>query len=275
MGTFVQKGPLVRYVKDAALMLDALVGADDIDRYSLPKPNYSFYDALEHTPKKLKIGYAIDLGNLEIIHSEVERSVLNAVKKFEEFNWSVEKSNINLLTPGKTLRGKVIVENYSLVWYTTWAYGIGNFLRPIIKQYGEILDQELVQLAQYGFELTPEDIYTAEIQREVIYDNVCNHFKEYDILITPTMACPAFELGVSSPSKIEGKEVTISAHSPYTHPFNMTGHPAASIPCGWSKDGLPIGMQIVGKRFDELTVLQASKAFEDIAPWQDKKPKFN
>ena len=275
MGTFVQKGPLVRYVKDAALMLDALVGADDIDRYSLPKPNYSFYDALEETPKKLKIGYAIDLGNLEIIHSEVERSVLNAVKKFEEFNWSVEKSNINLLTPGKTLRGNVIVENYSSAWYTIWAYGIGNFLRPIIKQYGEILDQELVQLAQYGFELTPEDIYTAEIQREVIYDNVCNHFKEYDILITPTMACPAFELGVSSPSKIEGKEVIIGAYSPYTHPFNMTGHPAASIPCGWSKDGLPIGMQIVGKRFDELTVLQVSKAFEDISPWQDKKPKFN
>ncbi|MBA7689476.1 Acylamidase [subsurface metagenome] len=274
MGTYVQKGPLVRYVKDAALMLDALVGADDIDRYSLPKPNYSFYDALEETPKKLKIGYAIDLGNLEIIHSEVEKSVLNAVKKFEELNWSVEKSNINLLSSGKTLRGKVSVENYGLTWNIIWAYGIGYFLKPIVEQYGDILDQGLVQLAQFGFQLTPENIYTAEIQREVIYDNVCKHFKDYDILITPTMACPAFELGVSSPSKIDGKKVSMGAWSPYTHPFNMTGHPAASIPCGWSSDGLPIGMQIIGKRFDEVTVLQVSQAFEEIAPWQDKKPKL-
>jgi len=275
MGTYVQKGPLVRYVKDAALMLDALVGADDIDRYSLPRPNYSFFDACEETPERLKIGYALDLGNLEIIHSEVKKSVLNAVKKFEELNWSVEKSNINLLSPGQTLRGNVSIENYGSTWHTLWAYGIGYFLKPIIEQQGDILDQELVQLAQYGFQLTPEDIYTAEIQREIIYDNVCKHFKEFDILITPTMACPAFELGVSSPTKIDGKEVSLGAWSPYTHPFNMSGHPAASIPCGWSSDGLPIGMQIVGKRFDELTVLQVSQAFEDIAPWQDKKPNFN
>jgi len=60
----------------------------------------------------------------------------------------------------------------------------------------------------------------------------------------------------------------------FTFPFNMTGHPAASIPCGWTSDGLPIGMQIVGKRFDELTVLQVSKAFEELAPWQDKRPNF-
>ena len=275
MGTYVQKGPLVRYVKDAALMLDALVGADDIDRYSLPRPNYSFYDALEEKPKNLKVGYAIDLGNLEIIHPDVENSVLNAVKKFEEFNWSVEKSNINLLSPGQTLRGNVSIENYGTTWYTLWAYGIGYFLKPIIEQHGDILDQGLVQLAQYGFQLTPEDIYTAEIQREIIYDNVCKHFKEFDILITPTMACPAFELGLSSPTKIDGKEVSLGAWSPYTHPFNMSGHPAASIPCGWSSEGLPIGMQIVGKRFDEVSVLQVSKAFEEIAPWQDKKPKFN
>jgi Asp-tRNA(Asn)/Glu-tRNA(Gln) amidotransferase A subunit family amidase len=275
MGTYVQKGPLVRYVKDAALMLDALVGPDDIDRYSLPKPDYSFYDALEETPKQLKIGYTIDLGNLEVIHSEVENSVLSAVKKFEEFNWSVEKSDINLLSTGETLRGQVNIVNYGLTWYTLWAYGIGYFLKPLIEQYRDNLDQELVQLAQYGFQITPEQIYIAEIQREVIFDNVCRHFKKFDILITPTMACPAFELGVSSPSEIDGKKVSPGAQSPYTHPFNMSGHPAASIPCGWSSEGLPIGMQIIGKRFDEVTVLQVSKAFEEIVPWQDKRPNFN
>jgi len=275
MGTYVQKGPLVRFVKDAALMLDALVGADDIDRYSLPKPNYSFYDAIEEKPKNLKIGYTTDLGNLEIINSEVEKSVLDAVKKFEEFNWSVEKSNINLLETGKTLRGDVSILAHGATWYTLWSYGIGYFVKPIIEEFESILDPGLVQLAKFGFTLTPENIYTAEIQREVIYDNICKHFKEFDILITPTMACPAFELGISSPTEIEGKKVSVGAWSPYTHPFNMSGHPAASIPCGWTSEGLPIGMQIIGQRFDEVSVLQVSKAFEEIAPWQDKKPIFN
>ncbi|MFX1311512.1 MAG: amidase [Promethearchaeota archaeon] len=275
VGTFIQKGPIVRYVKDAALMLDVLVGADNIDRYSIPKPNFSFYDKLEEKPKKLKIGYAIDLGNLEMIHSEVEKTVLDAVKKFEDFNWSVEKSNINLLSTGKTLKGSVSIQNYGLTWYTIWAYGISYSLKPIIDKLGDDLDQGLVQLARYGFQLTPEAIYNAEIQREIIYDNVCRHFREFDILITPTMACPAFEINISAPTKIDGKTVSSGAYSPYTHPFNMSGHPAASIPCGWSAEGLPIGMQIIGKRFDEVTVLQVSKAFEEIAPWQDKKPKFD
>jgi Asp-tRNA(Asn)/Glu-tRNA(Gln) amidotransferase A subunit family amidase len=85
----------------------------------------------------------------------------------------------------------------------------------------------------------------------------------------------AFELGIPFPTKINGKIVSPTAWMPFTAVFNITGLPAASIPCGWSSEGLPIGMQIVGNRFDELTVLQVSKAFEEISPWQDKKPQFN
>ncbi len=276
LGTLVNKGPLTRNVKDAALMLDALVGEDDIDRYSLPKPNYSFYDMLKEKPRQLKIGYALDLGNLEVIHSEVEKSVINGVEKFEEFNWVVEKSKISLLSSKELLvRGKVSVENYSYAWWVIWTTSLGYFLKPALEKYKDILDPELVDMAEVGFTYSAEAINLAEIQREIIYDNICKHFKEYDILITPTLACPAFELGVSNPRKIEGKNVPIGVWSPYTHPFNMSGHPAASIPCGWSSEGLPIGMQIVGKRFDEVTVLQVSKAFEEVAPWQGKKPKFD
>ncbi len=76
------------------------------------------------------------------------------------------------------------------------------------------------------------------------------------------------------PPTIAGKGVSPVAFMSYTYPFNLTGNPAASIPCGWTSEGMPIGMQIVGKRFDELTVLQVGKAFEKIQPWQDKRPKF-
>ena len=112
-------------------------------------------------------------------------------------------------------------------------------------------------------------------ERKKIYEVMVQYFKNYDILITPTTACPAFDSGIMFPAKINGKAVRPLGAIPYTIPFNFSGHPAASIPCGWSKEGLPIGMQIVGKRFDEITVLQVSKAFEEIAPWQDKKPQFN
>jgi len=112
-------------------------------------------------------------------------------------------------------------------------------------------------------------------ERKKIYEVMVQYFKNYDILITPTTACPAFDSGIMFPTRIDGKAVRPLGAIPYTTPFNFSGHPAASIPCGWSKEGLPIGMQIVGKRFDEITVLQVSKAFEEIAPWQDKKPQFN
>ncbi|MFX1456876.1 MAG: amidase [Promethearchaeota archaeon] len=275
LGTLVNKGPLVRYVKDAALMLDALVGADDIDRYSLPKPNYSYYEKIDEKPRKLKIGYTLDLGNVQLVHSEVEKAVLNSVEKFEEFDWKVEKSNITLLSTKELLvRGTTSVLNYSLVWWIIWTYGLGYFLKSAIDKHRDKMDPELVEMCEAGYRYTPEILNNIEIQREIVFDNICNHFKEYDILITPTLACPAFELGVSSPTTIDGKDAPIGIWSPYTHPFNLSGHPAASIPCGWSREGLPIGMQIIGKRLDDLTVLQVSQAFEEIAPWQDKRPEF-
>jgi aspartyl-tRNA(Asn)/glutamyl-tRNA(Gln) amidotransferase subunit A len=110
----------------------------------------------------------------------------------------------------------------------------------------------------------------------MIFAEINKVFKDHDLLITPTLPCTAFELNKLYPDQINGVNISdIDAWIPYTYPLNLTGHPAASIPCGWSHEGLPIGMQIIGPRFDEITILQASKAFEEIAPWQDNKPKFD
>jgi len=129
-------------------------------------------------------------------------------------------------------------------------------------------------MIEAGLTYNAIDIKRAEYQRDGVYKVVYNFFKNYDILITPTTACPAFGLGMMYPPTIAGKGVSPVAFMSYTYPFNLTGNPAASIPCGWTSEGLPIGMQIIGKRFDELTVLQVSKAFEEIQPWQNKRPKF-
>jgi aspartyl-tRNA(Asn)/glutamyl-tRNA(Gln) amidotransferase subunit A len=86
------------------------------------------------------------------------------------------------------------------------------------------------------------------------------------------LAVPAFPIGIYGPSEINGKKVSSIAWMPFTYPFNITGQPAASVPCGFTDDGLPIGLQVVGRKYDEATVLKASAAFERAQPWADKYP---
>ena len=271
LGTFVHKGPLVRNVKDAALVLDIIAGQDDSDRYSVPKPSFSYLDQLENEPHNLKIGYSFDLGFAEALEPEVEKSVFNSIQKFEEFGWFIEKSKIKLRDPEST---------FSIIWSTGFAYSLG----PYMETAEEKMDPGLVNLIKLGYKFSTKEIKIAEIQRENIYQEICKVFKKFDVLITPTLACPAFELGKSEVEEkgtgrtgviINGKHVSPEGWLPFTYPFNASGHPAASIPCGWASDGLPIGMQIVGNRFDELMVLQVSKACEEINPWQERKPIFN
>ena len=267
-GTFIHKGPLVRYVKDAALVLDIIAGQDESDRYSVPNPNFSYLERLNNTPNNLKIGYSLDLGFAEALDPEVETSVMNGIQKFEEFGWSIEKSRIKLRNPES-------------LFFTLWSSGFGYLLGPFLKEWQDKMEPDLVDLINRGLSFSVKELKIAEVQREMYYSDICRAFKKIDILITPTLSCPAFELGKSLVIEeetgktgviINGKNMTTLGWLPFTYPFNMSGHPAASIPCGWSSDGLPIGMQLVGKRFDELTVLQVSKAFEDISPWQDKRP---
>jgi len=97
-------------------------------------------------------------------------------------------------------------------------------------------------------------------------------FERYDVLLSPTMAVAAFPVG-EPPSKIAGREVDrFAGFIPYTYPINMIGHPAASIPCGFTADGLPVGLHIVGRRGDEATVLAVSAAFEEARPWAQHRP---
>ncbi len=97
-------------------------------------------------------------------------------------------------------------------------------------------------------------------------------FERYDLLLTPTVASPPFPHGILYPGEIDGVKVGREASSIFTYPFNLTGQPAASVPCGFTKDGLPIGLQIVGRRFDDVTVLRASAAFETARPWIARRP---
>jgi Asp-tRNA(Asn)/Glu-tRNA(Gln) amidotransferase A subunit family amidase len=103
-------------------------------------------------------------------------------------------------------------------------------------------------------------------------EHVRRFFRTYDLLLSPTVATAAFEHGILYPSTIDGKAVSREASSAFTFPFNMTGEPSASVPCGFTRDGLPIGLQITGRRFEDVTVLRASAALEAARPWADRRP---
>ncbi|MFX0080719.1 MAG: amidase [Candidatus Hodarchaeota archaeon] len=255
-------GPIVRYVSDAALMLDVMKGPFEGDRYSLPKDNIKYSEHINEKPNKLKIGYSLDLGYAKVVDSEVEKAIVNSVQKFDSFGWELEEAKFKELDP-------------SLAFGSHWVIDYGYGLGPYLKDWKEKMDPTLVLWAQTGLRFRIKNFINAMQIREEFYQVISETFKNFDILVTPTTAIPAFELGIPVPTEINGKRVGPTGWQPFTFPFNFTGHPAATIPCGRTKKtDLPIGMQIIGKRFEELLILQVSKAFEEIAPWQDKKPKF-
>ncbi|MFW9785563.1 MAG: amidase [Candidatus Heimdallarchaeota archaeon] len=255
------QGPITRFVNDAALMLDVMKGPYEGDMESLPEQKVNYCEEVKQFPKKLKIGYSIDFGYAKVIDQDVERCILDSVKKFEELEWEVSEAKIKLRAP-------------NLPFITLWTACYAYDLKSLLTKWRDKIDPQFIKAVDAGFSYDSISIMKAFALRKKIYDAFYTQFKEYDVIISPTTAVPAFKLGIRFPTEINGKAVSPVAWMPFTFPINMMGNPAASIPAGFSREGLPIGMQITGRRFDELTVLQVSKAFEDIAPWQDKKPKL-
>ena len=259
-------GPIVRNVKDAALMLNVMKGHFPGDNNSFPDDNIDYVKSLDDKPKKLKIGYSTTLGFGKILEDEIKENILNNVQKFEQFDWDVEEANIKIRNPDSAFKTLVSV-------------GYAYDFQKDFKKNPDDFDPDLIATIKLGLDNNSMNIGKAKDIRMRLYETMHNYFKDYDILITPTIPCTAFkpgwtELGTIFP-KVGNKSLSITSWMNFTFPFNMCGIPAASIPSGWDNSGLPIGMQIVGSRYDEKTVLQVSKAFEEIAPWQERRPKLD
>lgn len=254
-------GPITRYVSDAALMLDAMKGPFEGDQHSLPDDQVKYSDHINEKPNKLKLGYTLNLGFAKGIDKEVEKAVVNSVYKFESLGWEVEEATFEEFDP-------------SMAFSTMWLIMFGYEMQAYLDEWKDKLDPSLVTWAKVGLQFPASALPNAMKTRSQFYQSVYGTFKNYDILLTPSTAVPAFDSGIAYPSQINGINVSPTAWQAFTFPFNFTGHPAATVPCGWTSSNLPIGLQIISKRFQELLVLQVSKAFEELAPWQDKKPKI-
>jgi len=251
-------GPLTRTVADAALMLTVCAGPDERDQYSLPGPRLDYVKALRGSLKGLRVAYTDDLGFADAVDGEVRASCAKGARAFRELGCRVEEIQPGWPSPREA-------------WGEIFCGGIATRMAPYVDRRSDI-EPGLYRIIETSLKNPPTKYVQAWFDRLAWWQHPRALFETYDLLLTPTIACPPFPVGLDNPTEIAGKPVAAYAWIPFTYPFNMTGQPASSVPCGFTKDGLPIGLQIVGRRFDDATVLRASAAFERARPWAQHRP---
>jgi Asp-tRNA(Asn)/Glu-tRNA(Gln) amidotransferase A subunit family amidase len=252
-------GPLARTVRDAAAVLDVIAGGDDRDRTSLPREPGSYLDACDTDIRGLHVAWTPDLG-----YAAVDEPVLelcgNAAAAFEEqLGCHVEVVNPGWDDPEEMFGTLVSAQLYA-------AFGDELPAREAD------LDPSFVRLLRRGGGVSTRDYLGAQARVNAYWQEVHTFLARFDLLLTPTTAVAPFPLGRGVPREIAGRDVSRLGWMPFTFPFNLTGQPAVSVPAGWTDDGLPVGLQIVGRRHADRTVLAAAAAFEAVSPWRDRRP---
>jgi len=256
--TLSHAGPMTRTVRDAALMLDAIAGPDDRDRHSLPAAAHAFLPACEGGIAGLSVAWSPDLGYARV-DPEVADLCAAAAERFESFGGHVEVVSPYWEDPEETFRVTVGAETWS-------AWG------DRLEADGEQMDRSLRALLRFGSEVTAAQYLRAMRRRSEFWTEVQRFLARFDLLITPTVAVPAFEVGKAGLNEVNGQPSSPLGWMPFCFPFNLTGQPAATVPVGFTSAGLPVGLQIVGRRHADHTVLAASAAFEAAQPWADRRP---
>jgi aspartyl-tRNA(Asn)/glutamyl-tRNA(Gln) amidotransferase subunit A len=247
-GTVAHVGPITRSVADAALMLNVLALPDARDWHALPYEPRDWRMDLEQGVRDLRIAWSPNLGYAKV-DAEVLAIVKSAVAVFQDLGARVEEKH-----PG--------FDNPEAIFRAHWFSGAA-FLLKSIKDKGAV-DPGLLEVAAQGEKITAQELLDAQQKRGALGVHMNLFHRDYDLLVTPTLSVPAFDVGKEFPQTSGGKRWT--DWTPFTYPFNLTQQPAASVPCGFTAGGLPVGLQIVGPRYADALVLRASRAFESARP---------
>jgi amidase/aspartyl-tRNA(Asn)/glutamyl-tRNA(Gln) amidotransferase subunit A len=270
---FSGAGPLTRTVEDAALMLTTIVGPHPRDPLSMPHEPLDYLGATRRSIRGLKIAYSPRL-DVFPVDERVSRVIADAVKAFETAGATVEEVELGLQHSQQEMSALWVRQAgvlYAEVFATFKSMGI-----DMLGEHRDTVTPELIQMVEAVQDLNVVSYKLDSILRTTVFNTFQNMFERYDILVTPTLAVPPFDNASDGntigPTEINGEQVDPLIGWCLTYPFNFTGHPAASVPAGMTDDGLPIGMQIVGRRFADDVVLAASAAFERVRPWQQTYP---
>ena len=257
-GSLAHVGPMTRTVADSALMMNVMAGWDARDYYALPSDGQDFAADLEAGVKGLKVAFSMTLGYAKV-DGEVADCVAAAVKVFSDLGAEVVEVDPDIGDP-------------TPAFWTHWSTGAANLLRNFTPEQIEKIEPGLVEIARQGAEVPLMDYLAAVTARRELGVRMNAFHQTYDLLLTPTLATTAFPVGLVVPEHM--KDETWAAWTPFTYPFNMTRQPAANVPCGFTDEGLPVGLHIVGPMHADALVLRASRAFELAQPWTDRRPEL-
>ena len=250
MGFLSHIGPMTRSVADAALLLNVLARPDHRDVYALPPEDRDYRDGLDDGVRGWRIGFSADLGYARV-DPEIAAAVEAAARQFETLGATVEPVPPPFESPREAL-------------FTLWAAGTARILAGFPAERRGVVDPGMVATAAAGEKITAVDWLGADMARTALAQNMAEFHRKYDLLLTPMMPVPA--LPVAQDLNDPATERHWLDWSPFSYPFNMTRQPAATIPCGLTGAGLPIGLQIVGPLYADARVLRAARAFETMQP---------
>ena len=252
-GDMAVHGPLTRSVEDAALHLDVTVGAHALDPNSLPHPGFSYRAVLDQLPAGLRIGWSPDLG-YAVVQGDVAEVAYDAARVFEELGLRFEELKTGMPELGYD-------------WGLLNAFEMLGRLAPLLPEHEHEFGRAFLRGTKAGSRMTPELFGDLRRRREQLNRWCADVFERFDLLLTPTMPFDPPPASGPFPAETEGRKQPFASVGSFTIPFNLSWHPAATVRAGFSRAGLPVGLQIVGPRHRDDLVLQAARAFERVRPW--------
>jgi Asp-tRNA(Asn)/Glu-tRNA(Gln) amidotransferase A subunit family amidase len=251
----ISNGPLTRTVRDTALWLDAVAGYAPTDPDSLPHEGPAFTDALEVTPRNLRVAYLPTLGYGHVA-PDVRRLVERAAAALAStLGVEVDAPPVHLTDVG-------------LAWAFINSFQTYGRIASMIEKHRDEFGRGFLKGVELGARLGAIDIARCQQERYRLNCEVADLFQRYDLLVTPTCPTTAFGAAGPMPEVIDGQKLDSPLHAvAFTYPFNMTGHAAISLPAGLGDDGLPVGVQIVAERGAERLLLRVARAYERACPF--------
>ena len=256
--TLSQAGPIARSVDDAALLLDVIAGPEPGDPFAIPPAPGSFRPRTTEQ-LGLKVAWSPDLG-WAAVDPEIRAICEAAARCFQDLGCQVEEAD-----PG--VAGDALLAAFGPIA----AGGDAAIHEELLAEHQSDLTDYTERFLRGGLKVSAARYVRAEQTRTAIWQAFDEFLSRYDLLLTPTLATAAFPIG-EPPTSIDGVEARGNAWTPFTMMCNLTGQPAASVPCGWTSQALPVGLHVISRAFREKLIFQAARSFEEAHPWADRWP---
>ncbi|MEY2622735.1 MAG: Acylamidase [Pseudomonadota bacterium] len=250
-GSVAHLGPHAMTVSDAALMLQVLKQPDARDWTALPPDPSDYTLGLHNGVRGLRVAYSATLGYARQIDPDIAAAVEGVARTLQDLGAVVEAVDPGFEDPLEITTG-------------LWFAGAWQVWRALSPAQQEVADPDFRAQALMGEKLDASAIHALTQRRGLLGSHMRQFMTRYDLLLTPSVAIPAFE--VRPPGSVDMTDRAMLGWTPFSYPFNLTQQPAITVPCGLTRDGLPMGMQLVGPMFGDALVLRAARAYESTRP---------